>query len=109
MKREFLAHDIQFNEGRKFTVHLLKTLYGLKQSAKQFYLFLTKLLFEFDFTPIIVNQSVFYNNNTKIIIAIHIDDLLIFNNSLNKINELKLKINKKIEINDLSDAKKKLT
>jgi hypothetical protein len=85
---------------------LNKALYGLKQSIKEFYLFLTKLLSQFDFNIIIANQSIFYNLETKIIITSHIDDLLKFSESMNEINILKTKINNKVELSDLNDAKK---
>ena len=54
---------------------LLKTaLYDLKQAAKQFYLFLRNLLTNFDYESIINDIFVFFNKNTKIIVAAHIDD-----------------------------------
>ena len=68
-------------------------------------MFLIELLSQFDFITIIANQSIFYNFDTKIIITIHIDDLLIFDDSMNEINILKIKINKKVEISDLNDTK----
>jgi hypothetical protein len=83
---------------------LRKALYGLKQSARQFYIFLRDLLANFGFKPIIADQSVFYNENTKIIIAAHIDDLLVASNNINKINELQRQLQAKVEISDLGDA-----
>ena len=67
---------------------LLKALYDFKQFAKQFYIFLRNLLAEFDFKSIIANQSIFFNVDIDIIIAAHIDDLLITDKDINKINEL---------------------
>ena len=67
---------------------LLKALYGFKQFAKQFYIFLRNLLTEFDFKSIIANQSIFFNFDIDIILAAHIDDLLIADKNFNKINEL---------------------
>ena len=84
---------------------LLKTaLYDLKQAAKQFYLFLRNLLTNFDYELIIDDIFVFFNKNTKIIVATHIDDLLITNFDINKINELQKQFQTKIEINDLNDV-----
>ena len=67
---------------------LLKTLYDLKQFVKQFYIFLRDLLAEFDFKSIIANQSIFFNFDIDIILAAHIDNLLIADKNFNKINEL---------------------
>ena len=84
---------------------LLRTaLYDLKQTAKQFYLFLRDLLANFDYEPIIDDIFVFFNKNTEIIVAIHIDDLLIADSDINKINELQKQLQTKIAINDLNDV-----
>ena len=79
-------------------------MYNLKQFAKQFYLFLQDLLQEFDFKLIIANQSIFFNSNIGIIIAAYIDDLLIIDKNINKINELQKQLRTKIEISDLNDV-----
>ena len=72
-------------------------LYNLKQIAKQFYLFLRNLLTNFDYESIINNIFVFFNKNTKIIVATHIDNLLITNFNINKINKLQKQFQTKIE------------
>ncbi len=84
---------------------LNKVLYDLKQSAKQFYLFLCDLLSQFDYKSITADQFVFYNTKTKIIIAAHIDDLLVFDENKQNIEILKSQIIKNIEISNLNDAK----
>ena len=92
-------------EKNKNLICLLKiVLYNLKQIAKQFYLFLRNLLTNFDYESIINNIFVFFNKNTKIIVATHIDDLLITNFDINKINELQKQLQTKIKINNLNDA-----
>ena len=84
---------------------LLKTaLYDLKQAAKQFYLFLRNLLTNFNHESIIDDIFVFFNKNTRIIVAAHIDNLLITSFDINKINELQKQLQTKIEINDLNDV-----
>ena len=83
---------------------LLKTLYDLKQFAKQFYIFLRNLLTEFDFKSIIADQLIFFNADIDIIIVAHIDNLLITDKDINKINKLQKQLQTKIEISDLSDV-----
>ena len=83
---------------------LLKTLYNLKQFAKQFYIFLRDLLAKFDFKLIIANQSIFFNVDIDIIIAAYINNLLITDKNINKINKLQKQLQTKIEINNLSDV-----
>ena len=62
------------------------------------------LLANFDYESIIDDIFVFFNKNTGIIVAAHIDDLLIIDSDINKINELQKQLQTKIEISDLNDA-----
>ena len=63
-----------YEKDAKLVCLLNKALYDLKQSTRQFYLFLVDLLSHFDLKSITANQSIFYNTNIDIIIAAHIDD-----------------------------------
>ena len=82
---------------------LKKTLYDLKQSTKEFYLFLIKMLKEIDFKIIIIDQSIFYNDEIKIVITLRIDDLFIFDFKIDDIKSLKKQIEKRVELFDLDD------
>ena len=68
-------------------------------------MFLIDLLSQYDFKSITANQSIFYNKDIDIIIAAHIDDLLIIDQNKVYIDNLKSQIFKKVEISDLDDAK----
>ena len=81
---------------------LKKALYDFKQSTREFYLFLANMLKEFNFKIIITDQSIFHNDEIKIVITAHIDNLLIFDFKVDDIM-LKKQIEKKIEIFDLDD------
>lgn len=58
-----------------------------------------------NFFPIKADKSVFYNNKTKIIIAAHINNLLIFNKNIKDINLLKLNLAKIVNISNLGNIK----
>ena len=62
------------------------------------------LLTKFNFKFIIVDQSIFFNNNIDIIITAYIDNLLITDKNINKINKLQKQLQTKIEISDLSNV-----
>ena len=94
-----------YEKDAKLVCLLNKALYDLKQSTRQFYLFLIDLLSQYGFKSITADQSVFYNKDTDIIIAAHIDDLLIIGQNKADIDNLKSQISKKVEISDLGDAK----
>ena len=83
---------------------LNKALYGLKQSARQWYIYLAKLLSELGYIPITSDQSIFTNKSSGIIVTSHIDDLLIFGPDIQAITTLREALGKKVEISDLGDV-----
>ena len=92
------------NENENLICLLRTALYDLKQVVKQFYIFLRNLLVNFNYKSIIANQFVFFNTNTNIMIATHIDDLLMIDHDINKINKLQKQLQTKIEISDLNNV-----
>ena len=103
--RIYVKQSKSYEKNENLICLLRTVLYNLKQAAKQFYLFLRDLLTNFDYESIIDDIFVFFNKNTKIIVAAHIDDLLITDFDINKINELQKQFQTKIEKkNDLNDV-----
>ena len=103
--RIYVKQSKNYEKNENLICLLRTALYDLKQVAKQFYLFLRNLLANFDYESIIDDIFVFFNKNTKIIVAAHIDDLLITDFDINKINELQKQFQTKIEKkNDLNDV-----
>ena len=102
--RIYVKQPKGYEKGENLVCLLRTALYGLKQAARQFYIFLRDLLANFGYEPIIGDISVFFNKNTGIIVAAHIDDLLIAGSDINKINELQKQLQTKVEISDLGDA-----
>ena len=102
--RIYVKQSKNYEKSENLICLLKIALYNLKQIAKQFYLFLQNLLTNFDYKSIIDDIFVFFNKNTKIIVAAHIDNLLITNFNINKINKLQKQFQTKIEINDLNDV-----
>lgn len=82
---------------------LNKALYGLKQSARQWYIYLSKLLSELGYSPIASDQSIFINRSSGIIVTSHIDDLLVFGKDIQAIKNLKTTLSKEVEISDLGE------
>ena len=80
---------------------LLKALYSLKQSAREWYFFLAEILTKLGFKTLAADQSIF--RKEEIIICVYIDDLLIFGPNLSEIGALKSEIAKIVDITDLGD------
>ena len=83
---------------------LNKALYGLKQSARQWQLYLAKILAKYNFYPIQIDQAVYLNKEENTIIITHVDNFLIFSSTQEKIDALYSKISLDLEINNLGLA-----
>ncbi len=83
---------------------LVKTLYGLKQSLREWQLKFKTLLGELDFKPVVLDSAVFYNPNNGIFIMTFVNDCLFIGPNINKINVVKRKIAKKYIIKNRSPA-----
>lgn len=82
---------------------LKKSLYGLKQSGRQWYFKLDKELETLGFQrtnadPCIYIQKI---NLDTVIIAVYVDDILLISNNEDHIKSMKYELNKKFEMKDL--------
>jgi hypothetical protein len=86
---------------------LKKALYGLKQASRQWQKLLASLLDKLDFTPLQTDTATYISTSKKIIIATHVDDLLIFAKSKQIIDSLfkELSSISTLEIKNLGEVK----
>ena len=56
-------------------LHLLKSLYGLKQASRIWYMILCQLILDLGFTECQTDACTFYSNERRILIAVYVDDL----------------------------------
>jgi hypothetical protein len=82
---------------------LLRSLYGLKQGARNWYEALCQALMELGFTRSEADHGIFFKRvgNDIIILAIHVDDGMVTGNNVALIKKFKEDINKKYKITDL--------
>jgi hypothetical protein len=85
---------------------LLKSLYGLKQSPKQWHEKFDKTLTSVDFVVNKANKCVYYcfGGGEGVILCLYVDDILIFWTSLNVIKEVKEFLSQNFEMKDLGGA-----
>ena len=57
---------------------LNKALYGLKQASRQQQIFLSNILEQLDFNILKIDNSIFIYKSKPIILATHVDDILVF-------------------------------
>jgi hypothetical protein len=82
---------------------LRKTLYGLKQGARNWYEALRQALTELGFTRTKANHGVFYKEIGKdfIILAVHVDNCMVTGSSKLKIEKFKKEMNGRYKLTDL--------
>ena len=86
---------------------MIHILYGLKQASQEWYKKIHIELESLGFTWSMSNHSVFIKNNnrTLVIIAVYVDDFLIFSSKLNTIQHTKSELSFCFDIKDLGDTK----
>ena len=86
---------------------LNKALYGLKQASRQWQLFLTSILEKLGFTSLKIDNSVFIHKTKPIILATHVDDILVFSSRLSLVKDLYKDLTKisKLEVTNLGEIK----
>ena len=88
---------------------LTKSLYGLKQSPRQWYLRFDKFMNDKGYTRSQYDHCVYHKNLSEgvyIYLLIYVDDMLIASSNIVEINKLKVQMQKEFEMKDLGDARK---
>jgi len=87
--------------------HLKKSLYGLKQSPRQWYQKLHGTFSDLGFKRCPSDNSIWVwaKDKVKVIIPVYVDDLTLACNDLTALNELKSKLQSKFEMRDLGELK----
>ena len=95
--------DYETRDRREWVMRLLKSLYGLKQAAKNWYQALYKALMELGFTRCEADHGVFYKEVGKdiIIFLVHVDDGMVTGNNVKLIKRFKEDMNSKYRLMDL--------
>lgn len=102
----FMRQPKGFEDGSKKVCKLKKSLYGLKQSSRVWNQRLNKTLLDFGLKRSLVDQCVYYimNGPKILIVAIYVDDLMIFSNDTEAETRLKEKLCDSFEMKDLGEA-----
>ena len=97
-----------FDDGTNRICWLRKTLYGLKQSGREWNKELDKRLKEKGFTNLYSDPCAYIrrDGNDLEIITVWVDDLLLFATLLALMNKLKAELNEMFELNDLGEPTK---
>jgi hypothetical protein len=111
---EGLEEEIYMNQLDSFVVNsqdwkvckLLKSLYSLQQASKQWHKKFNKVLTSVEFIVNEVDKCVYYwfDRGEGVILCIHVDDILIFSNITNVIEEVKYLLSSDFEMKYLEEV-----
>jgi len=85
---------------------LKRSIYGLKQASRQWYLKFDQVITEFGFKENIIDQCIYLkvSGSKFIIIVLYVDDILLASSDLNMLFEIKRFSSKKFNMKDLGEA-----
>src|SRR5438046_5492640 len=84
---------------------LRRSLYGLKQASRVWNQRIRLFLKSIGFDQTYSDPCVYINKKTDIIIAMWVDDLIIFGKDMASINDLKAQLNEEYEMKDLGELR----
>jgi Reverse transcriptase (RNA-dependent DNA polymerase) len=92
--------DVEGDSDHKWVLQLLKGLYGIKQGPRIWSRKLHKELYDMGFIRLECDHSVFVyeRNNVKLVIPVHVDDLIIASKSKTAISEFKREFSKRFKL-----------
>ena len=92
------------SNSKRIVYRLVKGLYGLKQSGRVWNTTFRTTLTSLGFARLSGDNSVFLNENSGVIIALYVDDLLIFSKEMKPLLDLKTELRKAYNMKDLGEA-----
>ena len=104
----YMTQPEGFDDGTGRVCRLKKTLYGLKQSGREWNIELNTRLTDIGFRPLRSDPCAYIRKTTDgiEIITVWVDDLLLFANTLKLMDGLKEQLKSKFDITDLGEPKK---
>lgn len=101
----YMEQPEEFNDGTKMVCKLEKSLYGLKQAGRMWNIKLDAALKQYGLEKCKTDPCIYYRGNLKLVIAIYVDDFLIFYKKEDELKELKAFLNKTFQMKDIGMAK----
>lgn len=83
---------------------LNRALYGLKQASRAWYLTLKTFLQQCGLEPLKCDYAVFINHDRTLLVAVYVDDLLLFGKVKIQIQHLKIQLQERFQMTDLGPA-----
>jgi hypothetical protein len=118
VKTTFLNGDLEENiymaqlkcfivEGKEsMGCHMKKSIYGLKQASRQWYLMFDRTIRNFGFKENVEDNRVYakFKNRKFIFLILYVDDILLVSSDVNMLQETKKFLSSKFDMKDLGEA-----
>lgn len=88
----------------KLVCKLDKALYGLKQAPRAWYKTLASFMAFAKLQPLQSDYAVFANESRTLLVAVYVDDLLIFGKDKNDIQDIKSQLHNRFQMTDMGPA-----
>ena len=103
------SEGFTIKEKKDYVYKLKKSLYGLKQTPRQWYKKFKSVMGEQGYRKTTSNHCVFmqkFSNDDFVILLLYVDDILIVGRNVSRIDKLKKQLSKSFSMKDLGPAKK---
>lgn len=103
----FMLQPEGFSDGTSQVCKLKKSLYGLKQASRIWNNKLNDALINYGLKKSGIDPCIYFRkqNNKLLIVAVYVDDLLIFSNDSTLLKNLQLNLTQQFKMRDLGEAK----
>ncbi|BBG99824.1 transposable element gene [Prunus dulcis] len=92
--------------GKSLVCKLCKSIYGLKQASRQWYLKFNKVVKDFGFVENVLDECIYMKMSGRhfIILVLYVDDILLACTNLTMLHDCKNFLSKNFEMTDLAEA-----
>lgn len=101
----YMEQAEHFSDGTNRVCKLNKAIYGLKQAGRQWNIKLDAALKKHGLKKSVADPCIYYASDLNIIIAIYVDDILIFHRNQNDLIRIKKFLHSNFKMKDLGKAK----
>lgn len=101
----YMEQAEHFADGTDRVCKLQKAIYGLKQAGRQWNVKLDAALRKYGLKKSTADPCIYYSSDLNIILAIYVDDILIFHRNANDLTNIKAFLNSEFRMKDLGKAK----
>lgn len=101
----YLEQPEGFHDGCNRVCKLHRAIYGLKQSGRVWNIKLENALKSFGLHKSKMDSCVYFNTNKDLILAIYVDDILLFWKRSEELRSLKEMLSSQFKMNDMGEAK----